>query len=102
MGDNGRMATFAVLYDYSPDSADARDEYRPAHREFLAGLQERGLILLRGPYSDDAPAGALLIGRADTAQELERALDDDPFWLQHLIARRTVREWAVLSPSVLD
>ncbi|MEJ7651794.1 MAG: YciI family protein [Nakamurella sp.] len=96
------MPTFAIHYDYAADSDAARDEHRPAHREFLAGLQERGLILLRGPYSDDAPAGALLIGRADSAAELERALDDDPFWLHHLILRRTVREWAVLSPSVLD
>ena len=96
------MPTFAIHYDYAPDSDAARDEYRPAHREFLAALGERGLILLRGPYAADGPAGALLIGRADSAAELETALDDDPFNVQQLISRRSIREWTVLSPSVLD
>lgn len=102
MDENDFMPTFAIHYDYADDSDTARAEHRPAHREFLAGLQERGLIALRGPYSDDGPAGALLIGRADSALDLETALDDDPFWVQQLIARRMLREWSVSTPSVLD
>lgn len=96
------MPTFAILYDYAADSDAGRDEHRPAHRAFLSGLQESGQLLLRGPYTDDAPAGALLIARADSAQELETALDGDPFWVEQLIANRTIREWSVSSPSVLD
>jgi uncharacterized protein YciI len=53
------MTVFAVEYVYAADSTEARNEARPAHREWLAGLAQDGAVLASGPYGDGA--GALLI-----------------------------------------
>lgn len=86
------MAIYAVTYGYTPDE-EARDQLRPEHRAFLAGLGE---LLLSGPTDDD---GALLLFEAKSAAELEEVLDEDPFWAEGLVAERTVVEWnPVLGP----
>lgn len=85
------MPLFAILYSYTGDAA-ALDEHRPAHRAFLQQLQDAGLMLARGPFVGGAP-GALLITRADTADQVAAALDEDPFHREQLIVRREIREW---------
>lgn len=88
------MSLFAVHYTYSDDTA-ARDEHRPAHREFLAGLAHDGVLLISGPYADvaEAPDAALLILRGDSAAELVELLREDPFQQQGLVEQVAVREW---------
>ncbi|MET3807593.1 uncharacterized protein YciI [Nakamurella sp. UYEF19] len=86
------MPVFAVLYDYLTDSVPARDEHRPAHRQFLGTLTGPVNLLASGPYVDE-PAGALLIVEATSVAEVETAMDADPFAVQGLISGRAVREW---------
>jgi uncharacterized protein len=86
-----RMTVFAVQYAYD-DRTALRDEVRPEHRRYLAGLLDAGSLLASGPWSDGDP-GALLLMRADSAAEVERLLDDDPFTRAGLVATRTLREW---------
>ena len=87
------MPVFAVHYDYAENSDAARDEHRASHRAFLGTLTEPPVIsMATGPYVEE-PAGALLVMRADSAADVETRLDEDPFWIQHLISRRQVREW---------
>lgn len=88
------MTLFAVHYTYSDDTA-ARDEHRPAHREFLAGLADEGVILLSGPYAtiEEAPDAALLVVRGDSAAEIVELLREDPFQQQGLVEQVAVREW---------
>ena len=86
------MAIYAVTYGYTPDE-EARDQLRPEHREYLAG---QGGLLLSGPTDGD---GALLIFEGKSAAEVEEILDEDPFWVEGLVAERTVLEWKpVLGP----
>lgn len=85
------MSYFAVHYAYSSDS-DALDRVRPEHRAFLNSLTD-GPLVASGPYvGGDAPA-ALLILKADSARDVEDALNDDPFWTNGLIDERLVTEW---------
>ncbi len=93
------MAVFAITYVYAPDSAAARDEHRPAHREYLGGLSEQGVNLCSGPFgAEDAP-GALLLFRADSREEALALTEKDPFRLQSLVSEVDVREWLpVLGP----
>jgi uncharacterized protein YciI len=93
------MAVFAITYVYAPDSTAARDEHRPAHREYLSGLTEQGVNLCSGPFgAEDAP-GALLLFRAGSREEALALTEKDPFRLQGLVREVDVREWLpVLGP----
>ena len=64
------MPVFAVHYRYV-DQPAVVTEHRPAHRDFLRGLLDRGIVLAAGAYTD-GPAAALLVFRADSAADVER------------------------------
>lgn len=86
------MAVYAVTYHYTDDSA-GRDEYRPAHKEFLSDLAGRGINLCSGPFGPQDPAGALLLIRASSHDEAVARTEDDPFRRHGLVAEVTVQEW---------
>ncbi len=88
------MATFAVTYVYSTDSARL-DEFRPEHRAFLGDLNARGVLRVSGPLpgTDDAPVGALLVIEADDVAGALATLDADPFRREGLVVGRSAREW---------
>jgi uncharacterized protein YciI len=90
------MPAFATTYRYVADSDAARDASRPAHREYLAGLTERGALLISGPYVG-GPGGALLVFEAATEAEAVALTDADPFVLEGLVAEVSVREWQPVS-----
>lgn len=86
------MTVFAVEYVYAADSTAARDEHRPAHRAWLAGLVEDGRLLASGPYGDGA--GALLIFSVQDEAGLNELLKQDPFAVAGTIAGIRSTEWA--------
>ncbi|ACQ80432.1 YCII-related protein [Beutenbergia cavernae DSM 12333] len=87
------MPVYAVEYTYAhtPDAVAVRDEVRPAHRDFLRGLERDGRLLASGPFTGSP--GALLLVRGDDADEALRALDADPFAAAGIIADREARAW---------
>ncbi|MEQ3553334.1 YciI family protein [Pseudonocardia nematodicida] len=87
------MATFAVTYTYAEGSDAARDTHRPAHKDFLATLHEKGLLRVSGPL--DGGTGALLVFEGGSAGEVGALLDGDPFAVEGLIGERTIREWSI-------
>ena len=97
------MSLFVVHYTYSDDTA-ARDEHRPAHREFLGGLAQEGTALLTGPYADveEAPDAAMLILRGDSAAELAELLREDPFQQLGLVEQVAIREWTPVLGAWFD
>ena len=85
------MSYFAVHYTYDP-TPGALEAVRPEHRAYLQSLTATALVA-SGPYvGTDSPA-ALLLFRAASAAEVERLLDEDPFWIAGLIRERVVNEW---------
>lgn len=86
------MTVFAVEYVYAADSSAARDETRPAHRDWLAGLAEDGRLLTSGPYGDGA--GALLIFKVQDEAQLNDLLKQDPFAVAGTIAGIRTTEWS--------
>lgn len=92
------MTVFAVEYTYDART-DLRDEVRPEHRRYLSGLHVAGSLLASGPYTapaeglSDQADGALLLVRADDADDVTRLLDEDPFHLHGVVAARTIRPW---------
>ena len=86
------MTVFAVEYVYAADSTEARNEARPAHREWTGGLAEDGVILASGPYGDGA--GALLIFKTDNEASLNSVLKQDPFATAGAISGTRTMAWA--------
>lgn len=79
----------AVQYSYATDVPLA--EIRPAHREYLGGLADDGVIVASGPLT--TANGALLIVSADSPEDALRILEADPFYIENCIAERTATEW---------
>ena len=85
------MPVFAVQCQYV-DQPDVVTEHRPAHRDFLRGLLDQGIVLAAGAYTD-GPAGALLIFRGDSQEHIARILLDDPFQKLGLVQDCQIRTW---------
>lgn len=92
------MSLYAVRYVYSDDTA-GRDEHRPAHREFLGGLAQEGVVVASGPLLDGA-AEALLLLEGESAESVRDLLSQDPFAQQGMLDSVEVREWDVVIGSV--
>ncbi|USX50303.1 YciI family protein [Lentzea sp. HUAS12] len=91
------MARFAVELVFGPDR-EKRLAVRPEHREYIASLVEKGVILASGPYADDA--GALIIYEAADEASLKEIIAADPYTPAG-VAEWTIREWnALMGPWV--
>ncbi|MDT0350495.1 YciI family protein [Pseudonocardia charpentierae] len=86
------MSLFAVIYRYVDDTATL-DEHRPRHRDHLRSLHEAGHLVISGPLAEGGGPGALLIFRADAAEQVEEWLENDPFRVLELIVEREIRAW---------
>jgi uncharacterized protein YciI len=85
------MPVFAVHYSYV-DDPEVVTQHRPAHRDFLRDLLDRGIVLAAGAYTD-GPAGALLIFRGDSEHDIATLLRDDPFQQLGLVQGCVIRAW---------
>jgi uncharacterized protein YciI len=84
------MPIFAVTYLYTAPTNQI-DEIRPIHRAWLSELLEQNVLLASGPMVDTPEA--LLIFRSESAEELARLLDNDPFDIAGCIGSRTIQTW---------
>ena len=81
---------FAAIIEYSQDRAKV-ESIRPAHRQYLNSLKERGQIAATGPFTDGS--GALIIYEAATKEEAEALLKGDPFHANGIFLRWQIRPW---------
>jgi len=81
---------FAGIIEYISDQEKIQS-LRPAHRQYLAALKERGLLAATGPFTDGS--GALIIYEADTAAEAEKLLQGDPFSVHGVFVKYVLRPW---------
>jgi uncharacterized protein YciI len=92
------MPIFAVTYLYTAPTNQI-DEIRPIHRAWLLELLEQNVLLASGPMVDTPEA--LLIFKSESAEELARLLDNDPFDIAGCIGSRTIQSWnPVFGPFV--
>ena len=80
---------FAAIIDYA--NHDQIASTRPAHREYLTSLKERGKLVTSGPFEDDS--GALIIYEADSPDEAESMIREDPFNKAGVFASYSLRPW---------
>lgn len=87
------MMVLELAFTDAPERLAAR----PAHRERLTALHERGSLVAAGPWADDT--GALLIFDTDR-DGLDAILDADPYYRAPGVRIAAVREWApVVGPQ---
>ena len=87
------MTLYVVEYRYDEALSNLVSDFRPAHREHLRKLQADGKLVASGFLRDSIFDGAMLIFRADSAQQAREYLDDDPFVTNGLIHSLLIREW---------
>ena len=92
---------FAALIDYTTDASKIA-ETRPRHREYLKGLLDTGHIAVSGPFVDDR--GGLLVYAAETLEEVEAMIRNDPFTTAGVFVSWTIRPWRVVmaNPKLLS
>ncbi|MCA8920048.1 MAG: hypothetical protein KDB68_07840 [Planctomycetes bacterium] len=83
------MPYFVVTIEYIQDMSVV-EEHTPAHRAFSAGLKERGLLLMSGPFNPRT--GGMLLLKAESVNDAVAAFEDDPFKKLD-IAKYDIREW---------
>lgn len=95
----GRMPHWVIEYQYDENS-HLRDQHRPAHRAYLAGLLDSGELSAFGRYDDAEAPGALLVAVADSKEDVDRIVQRDPFVIQGLVPEYRIRAWAAtFAPS---
>ncbi len=81
---------FSAVIEYSQDKIKIA-EVRPAHRQYLASLKEKGQLAISGPFTDDY--GALIVYEAATKEEAEAFLKADPFNAAGIFISYVIRPW---------
>ncbi|KOV75549.1 YciI family protein [Nocardia sp. NRRL S-836] len=87
------MARFAVELVFGPDN-EKRLAVRPAHREYIASLVEKGVVLAAGPYADDT--GAMIVYEAADETAVKEVIAADPYTPANVVEQWNIREWNVL------
>ena len=84
------MSVFVVTYGYSADEIEL-NQIRPTHRVWLKEQLDSGRLLASGPMVDRP--SALLLWSAESIEELNALLDQDPFEIAGMIGERTLEQW---------
>ena len=85
------MSHWVLEYRYV--DPDARARVRPDHLAYMAGLHDRGRVVMGGPVGDGS--GALVVLRADSEEEVRAIIADDPYTAAGVAADHVVRPWTV-------
>ena len=88
------MARFVLQLSFKNN--ERRLEVRPAHREYLRDLLEKGKLVTAGPFADDT--GALLVYEVANEAELRDILAADPYTEADVYDIVQLTEWAPILP----
>jgi uncharacterized protein YciI len=81
---------FAAVIEYTQDKAKIA-AVRPAHRQYLSQLRERGQLAVAGPFTDDS--GSLIVYEAESREAAEALIQGDPFNLNGIFISYQMRPW---------
>jgi uncharacterized protein len=84
---------YASLIQYTPDAATIA-AVRPAHREYLTRIKAADKLVMSGPFEGDT--GALIVYEAESPEEAESLLKEDPFCKRGVFTSWTIHRWNVI------
>ncbi len=88
------MPYFALFYDVVDDFVARRDPFRSEHLRLAAESHHRGEIVLAGALAE--PSAALLIFHSADKSAAESFARNDPYVVNGLVKKWTVRPWNVV------
>lgn len=83
---------YLLLYEVAPDYQERRGEFRAEHLALAWEAARRGELVLGGALTDPAD-GAVLLFQADSLEVPAAFAKADPYVLNGLVAKWTVRAW---------
>ncbi len=89
------MPYFALMYEVVDDFVARRAPFRDDHLRLAAESHARGEIVLAGALADPADA-ALIIFRCANRSTAEEFTSRDPYVVNGLVKKWTVRPWTVV------
>lgn len=87
------MTTFVREIAMQPGD-ERRLAVRPAHRDYVSALFERGQIRMSGPLADET--GAFIVYEAADEDEARALIDQDPYTREGVVQEVALREWVVV------
>src|SRR4051812_22370520 len=90
------MPTFVREISMRPDD-EQRLAVRPAHRDYVTELHERGEIRMSGPFADQT--GAYILYEAADIDVARALVAADPYVAAGVVEERSLREWTVVTPA---
>ncbi len=86
------MQHYLLIYEIAPDYLERRGQFRAAHLELAWQAHERGELILGGALADPIDS-AILFFQGTTPEVASRFAEVDPYVLNGLVKRWTVRPW---------
>lgn len=87
----GSAVKYAAIIQHYVATPEKVDAIRPAHRAYLAELKASGKLFASGPFTDGT--GALIIYKAESAEEAQALLENDPFYKEGVFGPWQIRPW---------
>ncbi|XP_024383916.1 uncharacterized protein [Physcomitrium patens] len=81
---------FALIYDYVPDILEKRGPHRPGHIAVAREEEAEGKMCLGGAWGDPVD-GALFIFLVNSADEVQKFVDRDPYVSNGLVTKIDIR-----------
>jgi uncharacterized protein YciI len=92
------MALFAVIWSYTTD-ASVKEAAHADHLVFVKDAAAKGVLQEAGAWADGA--GALLVFKADSEDDLQALLAEDPYVTQGVVVDQSIYQWKpVIGPFV--
>lgn len=92
---------YLLFYEKGPGYAERQKPHQDAHLAYLENLAARGTLLLAGSLEDPFDGSALLVFKAESADEIAAIAEGDPFVKHGIISKWQVRKWDVVLGSAL-
>ena len=92
---------FVLFYDYVPDIAERRPQFRDAHLSALSAYAERGEVVLAGAWAEPLD-GAAIVFNVPSRESVEWFAESDPYVQNGLVTSWRIREWSVVLGSALE
>jgi uncharacterized protein YciI len=86
---------YLLFYEAGPDYQQKREPYRPAHLQHALDAVARGELVLGGAFANPVD-GAVLLFRGDSPAIAERFALSDPYVVNGVIERWSIREWTTV------
>lgn len=90
---------YLLFYEKGPDFAERQSPWQIAHRDHVVKAADRGDLLLAGSLGDPVDGSAVLVFRTDSQKIVEDFAAADPYVINGIISRWSIRPWDVVAGS---